>query len=213
MSRAERHRLHVRTNLVVAARAALAATGEVTASVVNDICEQCGIHPFAFRIMFPLDEDLLDAVNVLLVDECADRLRAGVAAYRAPADQGAAIDAAAAALASAWPLDRGGLVIRARWRLNALAENRGGEPVVAAERRFVRALTSILADLLAKMGRRFVWPPTLAVRVILDTYERSFEAWVLSGGNEVTFPESPYVRRTLPAVLLHTSEPVPEETT
>lgn len=36
---------------------------------------------------------------------------------------------------------------------------------------------------------------------ILDTYERSFEAWVLGGHEESDFPDSSYVRRTLPTLL------------
>ena len=46
------------------------------------------------------------------------------------------------------------------------------------------------------------------VRVVILTYERSFESWILSGGNEKSFPESSYVRHTLPALLLGVSRPL-----
>ena len=60
---------------------------------------------------------------------------------------------------------------------------------------------------MAKLDRAFVWPPRLAVRVILDTFERSFEAWLLSGNPEAGFPSSLYVRRTLPTILEELTRP------
>jgi AcrR family transcriptional regulator len=198
-----------RSRVTVAARAALGATGELTDVLVADICEQSGIHPFAFRTLFPSNDDLLDAVNARLVEECADRLRSGVATFTPPEDPGSTLSDAAVALAKAKPLDRGGFLIRARWRLTAIQQQRDAATVAQAERRFVSALTGIFGELFEKLGRRFHWPPKLAVRVILDTYERSFEAWILAGNSEHDFSESPYVRRTLPRLLEKTSELIP----
>ena len=48
----------------------------------------------------------------------------------------------------------------------------------------------------------------LAVRVIVDTYERSFESWLLMGNREEDFDASPYATRTLPVLLRETSAPI-----
>ena len=202
-TRRERHRLAVRRRLVISARLALAHDGTVTPRIVADICEQNGVHPSAFRAFFDSHDDLLDAVNDLLVEECADRLRDGVAAFTPPAVD--AIEAAARAIAESWPIERGGVIIRAQRRLHGLVSPEQTQPVVAAEKRFALAVTQILADLLQRLGRRFDWSPVLAVRIILDSYERSFEAWILKGHSETSFVESPYVTRTLPELLRRTS--------
>lgn len=200
------HRSDVRRRLVLAARISLARGGGVTDRLVADICGQAGTHPYAFRQLFPTADDLLDAVTDLLVVECASRLRAGVDAFVAPAT-GSPFEAAAVALAEAWPLDRGGLVIRAERRLRVLRTDDGSDPVLAAERRFVGELGDVLDDLMARLGRTFAWPSRLAVRVILDTFERSFEAWILRGNPEAAFPSSPFVRRTLPTILEELTRP------
>ncbi|TFC72040.1 hypothetical protein E3O45_13610 [Cryobacterium sp. TMS1-20-1] len=97
--------------------------------LVSDVCKQIGLHPHACRSLFPTDDVLLDAVNDLLVEECAQRLRGGVSAFTPKGDG-----------------------------------------------------------------------------VILDTWERSFEAWLLSSYTESNFSESPYIARTLPALLEQVSE-------
>jgi len=118
--------------------------------------------------------------------------------------------AAAAVLALARPLDRGGLIIRAHRRLNGLRNPGNADSVAEAERRFLGELVDIFAALVAKTGRRFTWNKHLAARVIVDTYERSFEAWMLAGNDEHRFHESSYIRGTLPVLLaeLTIQEPV-----
>lgn len=98
------------------------------------------------------------------------------------------------------------MIIRAERRSRALRTGEGDRTVTAAERRFVSALTGVFDELLPKLDRTFSWNPTLAVRVILDTWERSFEAWLLDGHTESNFSESPYIARTLPALLEQVSE-------
>ena len=195
-----------RRRFVVAARVALAATGEVTPQLIQDVCEQSGLHPAAYRTVFPTDEVLFDAVHDTLVEECADRLRSSVNNFVPPADRDAALVAAATCLALARPVDRGGLVIRNRRRLRALMFPIEASSVIRAERKFVGEVTGTLTQLMAKLGRRFAWDPTLAVRVILDTYERSFEVWLIGGGAEENFDESAYIRRTLPALMRRMSD-------
>lgn len=207
-NRIERHRERTRQHLVAAARLALSFTGELTPQVVKDICEQVGLHPTAFASFFPTEDALLDAVNEALVEECASRLRTGVAQFEPPADAEEAFHAAANALAGSWPLERGGLLIRARRRVSALASTADAGPVVAAEKRFSIVLAETLTEMMSKLGRRFEWSTGMAVRVILDSYERSFEAWILGGNNESTFERSPFVQRTLPELLRLTSTPV-----
>ena len=197
-----------RRRIAVAARVALAAGEGVSPPLLADLCEQVGASVRGLRRLFPTDESLLDAVYELLVDECADRLRAGVAAFPAGTSAPAGSDEsatrffrAARALAEAWPLDRGGFIIRSERRLRALRELRDGGAVTEGERRFVLALSDAIGELLSKIGRDFAWPTTLAVRIIVDTWERSFEAWLLDGHRESEFAKSPYIARTLPTLL------------
>ncbi len=79
--------------------------------------------------------------------------------------------------------------------------------MIESERAFLPALLEAFELLLSRIGRRFEWQPALGVRVVILTYERSFESWIASGGNEKSFPESSYVRHTLPALLLGVSRP------
>lgn len=187
--------------LVVAGLAHLASGGMVTASLIEDVCRQVGLHPYAFRRFFPTDHEYFGAINDSLVAECASRLRAGVDGFVPAAAGDAALIEAAVMLANSWPLTRAGMVIRANRRVQGMVNDRDGEHIVEAERLFVGALLGVFSDLMARLGRTFTWSPKLAVRVMLDTYERSFEVWLLSGRDESTFSSSPYILRTLPSLL------------
>jgi hypothetical protein len=204
----ELHRHELRRRVTRAARAALATRGEITDAIIADICEQTGIHPRGFRNLFPTNESLLDAINDELVEECASRLRHGVEHFHPAVGGDAGLLEAAIVLASAWPLDRSGLLIRASRRLLALRHPDSGHSALEGDRRFVGELTDTFTLLMTRLGREFSWPTTLAVRVILDTYERSFEAWLLAGQKEGSFPTAPFVQRTLPRLLEGVSRPV-----
>lgn len=192
-----------------AARASLGFDGRLTREAIADACQQAGVNTFAYRTLFPDDDALLDEVNELLVEECASRLRAGVDKFAAVPDDEQALREAADCLAGSWPLDRAGLLIRSERRMAALRSASPAGQAVAAEKRFVTVLTDVLTEMLHKLGRRFLWRPDLAVRVILDTYERSFEAWLIQGNEESRFNESTFVRVTLPTILRETSTPDP----
>lgn len=43
--------------------------------------------------------------------------------------------------------------------------------------------------------------------MIVSTYERSFETWLLEGRDEATFAESSYVKGTLPDLLRRMTAP------
>jgi AcrR family transcriptional regulator len=191
--------------LATAARAPLAESGGVTPQLIDDVCRQAGVHPHSFRTLFPDDDAFLDAVIVGLVEDCAARLRGGVAGFAAGAAP--SFGDAARALADSWPLDREGMLIRADRRSRALRRSADGQAVLAAEKLFLDALVEVLSDLMARLGRRFSHSPVRSVRVILDTYERSFETWLLSGNDAGDFHSSPYVQRTLPTLLEDISEP------
>lgn len=195
--------------LVTAARARLASGEECSPRLIDELCAHSGVRPASFRALFPEPEGLLDAVNEQLVEECASRLRLAVAAFaptRGASDAEALIEAAAA-LGAARPLDRSSLVIRQTRRSQALRLGTGSANTARAERRFVGAVSEAFESLFSAQGRRFSWPPVLAVRIILDTYERSFEAWLLDGNDEGAFVASPYITRSLPDLLARLSEP------
>lgn len=208
MPRADATRARAAERLVNAARIALGTGRGISAELIADICEQSGVAASAFRRFFPDDDALLDAVGARLVDECATRLRSAVDGFDPSDVDGDPLDAAGLMLARAWPLDRGGLLIRAERRLRALTDARSGDAAAAVEREFVERLVPVLSDLMTAVGRRFTWPSKLAARVIIDTYERSFETWLLTGHDEEDFGDSPYAQRTLPALLRETSSPV-----
>lgn len=200
------HRGAVERRIVAAARIALSGGGELDDRIVNDISEAAGIHPYAVRQIFPTNDDLFEAVHAALVEECASRLQAGVDRFRAQSESLTPVGAARA-LAEAWPIDRGGVTLRADRRARALAAKVSGPLLLTSERRFLQALLPIVESLIEALGREFNHSAALATRVILDTFERSFEAWILEGNADSRFSESPYVRRTLPALLELLSSP------
>ena len=212
MSRIEIQRQAVMARLATAARVPLAESCGVTPQLIDDVCRQVGVHPHSFRALFPDDDAFLDAVTDGLVEDCAARLRGGVAAFEPSAEaaggSSVAFAEAAVALADSWPLDRDGMLIRADRRARALRRSDGGSAVLKAEKLFLDALVDVHSELMAKLGRRFAGSPVRSVRVILDTYERAFETWLLTGADAAGFHSSPYVQRTLPTLLENMSEPV-----
>ena len=204
------HRGTVKRRVTLAARIALSGGGGIDQHLIADVCESVGIHPHAFRQLFPTDDDLFDAVHSSLVEEAATRLQACVDRFE-PLSPETRFQDAARELAEAWPIERGGMTIRADRRASALAGRVSGPALLASERHFVQALVTILSELVAKLGRTFDHSPTLAVRVILDTFERSFEAWILEGHPDSRFAESPYILRTLPTLLEQFTSPTYNE--
>lgn len=198
----------LRRRLVAGARTHAAAAGiGVTPQLIEDVCEQLGITAPMFRSLFPSDADFLDRINDALVDECVSRLSAGVARIDRAPGPGDALERAALALAESRPLTRSGILIRASRRLRAMEHPEERQHLSEAERRYAVALLDVFAELMSRLDRTFTWSPLLAVRVILDTYERSFEMWIIEGDHEDAFERSPYVRRTLPRLLREMSEP------
>jgi hypothetical protein len=192
-------RLDARRRLVTAARVHLSSADAIGPRFVDVLCRQVGMHPRSFNVLFESDEAFLDAVHDSFVADCATRLRGGVEGFT-PSTPHLALGEAAVALAASWPLDRASLLIRAERRIRALRTGAGGAAVAA-----------IFEQLAQRAGRRFTWSPVLAVWVILDTYERSFESWLLEDHAEGDFAASPYVQRTLPSLLAEMSAPLDRE--
>lgn len=207
--RAEQARIASRARIIALARSLLPISDGVSEDLVRELADQTGISVRALRTLFPTNADLLRAVNEQLIAECAQRLSHATDSVP-PGSSEMTLQEAARALAESWPMDWASLTIRARERANALAGRTGVTEVIAAERAFVPALLDAFLTLMARLDRRFVWEPVLAVRVVILAYERSFEAWVMSGGDERTFPTSPFVQQTLPQILDGLSEPNPE---
>jgi hypothetical protein len=194
--------LQRRSRLLVAraARAALSFDGRLTAPTIEDACKQAGIHPHAYRVLFPTTEVLLDEIARLLVAESASRMERMIEQF-VPAGDSDDLTRAAICLARSSPLDRAGLMIRVERRLAAVRRRDGGAAVEGSEDALIVVLADILNALLGKLGRRPSWPPHLLARVVLDTYERSFEGWLLGLNEESTFHESAYAREVLPLIL------------
>jgi AcrR family transcriptional regulator len=196
-----------RRRLTLAGRIALANGGGVTPQLIADVCEQSGIHPQSFRQLYPTDDAFLDAVQECVALECAERLRSSFAEIRG-LDDAQMLQAAAVALARSRPIDRGAVIIRAERRLRALRSPNDATALLAAEHRQLEALSAVVAELIGQLGRDASWPTPLAARIIIETYERSFEAWVFGGGDERDFHTSSYVTRTLPTLLGRMTAPL-----
>lgn len=195
--------LQRRSRLLVAkaARAALSFDGRLTAPTIEDACEQAGIHPHAYRVLFPTSEVLLDEITRILVAESADRMERMIEQFRPEGDHAEDLRRAAVCLARSSPLDRAGLMIRVERRIAAVRRREGGDAVEGSEDALIAVLADILNSLLGNVGRRPSWPPRLLARVVLDTYERAFEGWLLGLNEESRFHESEYVREVLPMIL------------
>ncbi|QJU53425.1 hypothetical protein SCB71_09180 [Herbiconiux sp. KACC 21604] len=202
----EWQRADARSRLAAAGRIALAAGGAVTPQLIADVCEQAGIHPESFRALFATDDEFLDAVQERLAEECAERLRAGLGGL-AGLDDEELLGRAAVALAQARPIDRGAVIIRAERRLRALRSANAAESLLAAERRHLETLSAVVIELIDELDRDPSWPPALAARLILESYESSFEGWVFAGHDESDFDTSSYVTRTLPTLLARMTSP------
>ncbi|TFD76205.1 hypothetical protein [Cryobacterium psychrophilum] len=179
----------------------------MTAQLIADVCEQAGIHPQSFRLLYATDDAFLDAVQERLALECAERLRSSFGEI-AGLDDAQMLQAAAVALARSRPIDRGAVTIRAERRLRALRSPNEAKALLAAENRQLHALSAVVAELIGQLHRDASWPAALAARIIIETYERSFEAWVFGSGDERDFHTSSYVTRTLPTLLGRMTAPI-----
>jgi hypothetical protein len=204
--KAEERRLHARRTVAVAARIRVAEGATVDDRLLSELCVAVGLHPHVGRQLFPDADSLLDTITDEVVAECAARLDAAARGFR-PSVGGEGVGEVAVTIANAVPLDRTGISVRAARRLRALRRPDDGPGAAVAERRFVDASAGALAQLLARVGLRFEWPEMLAARVILQTYERSLESWLLAGGEASDFANSPYIRRALPKMLARMTVP------
>ena len=197
-----------RARVLTLARAMLPLSDGISDELIGDLADGAGVSVRALRTLFPTNADLLRAVNQQLIDECAGRLTSAAGRFT-PVSPDDDLREAAVALAEAWPMDWASLVIRSRERADALAGRTGHAEVADSERSFVPALLDAFLTLMARLNRQFTWEPVLAVRLVILAYERSFEAWVMSGGDERTFATSPFVQQTLPQIFAGISAPLP----
>ena len=203
-------RAAARSRVLTLARALLPASDGVSDDLVSEIADQANLSMRSFRTLFPTNADLLRAVNDELIRECAERV-AAVSHKVEPGSSAENVRAAAEALALAWPMNCASLSIRAHERARALSDQTFRPEVAQIERAYVPALLDAFLSLMARLERRFVWPPVLGVRVVILAYERSFESWILSGGDERNFHTSPFVQETLPQILIGLSTPISVE--
>lgn len=208
-SRVDASRRQSRARVITLARIMLPTWEGSLPALVAELRAETGLGDGAFRTLFPADRDLLHAVDHELLEECAQRVRSAAESFDPEQNPGVPPEVAmSVALADARPLDWNSLTIRLRERQLAASTGARSEEVMESERAFLPALLDAFELLLSRIGRRFEWQPALGVRVVILTYERSFESWVMSGGNEKSFSESSFVRHTLPALLLGVSRPL-----
>jgi hypothetical protein len=196
---------------VSAARAVIAGNGRLDYVLLDEVSYQLERPPATLRALFVDDESLLDAVNEQLVEECADRLQAALERLTHSGDAERDIRQFARVIAQAAPLDYAGLVFRTARRWTALRSGDGSTRAVAAESAVVDRLGLILASGFQRIGREPAWDGHLVARVLISTYERSFEAWILQGGHDTDFVDSAFIRRTLPQLLTMVSRPLSAE--
>lgn len=207
-SRGDAARRQSRARVITMARILLPTWDGSLPALTTELRRESGLGDGAFRTLFASDRDLLHAVDHELLEECAQRVRSAAESFDPAAHPDEPPEVAiSAALARARPLDWSSLTIRLRERQLAASTGARSEDVIESERAYLPALLEAFELLLSRIGRRFAWQPALGVRVVILTYERSFESWILSGGNEKSFPESSFVRQTLPALLLGVSSP------
>lgn len=208
-SRVDASRRQSRARVITLARIMLPTWEGSLPALVAELRAETGLGDGAFRTLFPADRDLLHAVDHELLEECAQRVRSAAESFDPEQHPDVPPEVAmSVALAGARPLDWNSLTIRLRERQLAASTGARSEEVMESERAFLPALLDAFELLLSRIGRRFEWQPALGVRVVILTYERSFESWVMSGGNEKSFSESSFVRHTLPALLLGVSRPL-----
>ncbi|UJP09058.1 hypothetical protein L2X99_11335 [Microbacterium sp. KUDC0406] len=197
-----------RARVVTLARILLPTWDGSLAELTTELRTEAGLSDGAFRTLFPTDSALLHAVDLELIEECAQRVRSAAESFDAREHDGEdLVLALSIALAEARPLDWSSLTIRLRERQLAASTGARSEDVIESERAFLPALLDAFELLFSQIGREFEWQPALGVRVVILTYERSFESWIMSGGDEKSFAGSPFVRQTLPALLLGVSRP------
>ncbi|MBS1673360.1 MAG: hypothetical protein JSS74_05280 [Actinobacteria bacterium] len=207
-SKVDATRRQSRARVITLARIMLPTWDGSLPALTAELRRESGLADGTFRTLFPTDRDLLQAVDHELLEECAQRTRSAAESFDPEDHPGETPETAISiALAHARPLDWSSLTIRLRERQLAASTGARSEDVLESERAFLPALLEAYELLLARIGRRFEWQPALAVRVLILTYERSFESWILAGGNEKSFAESTYVQHTLPALLLGVSRP------
>ena len=172
--------------------------------------ESVGVTRGALLALFRDEHDLLDAVNDALVAETKDRLRSATDAVRSTPKTGdeADVRALVCAVVRSCPLDRSSLLVRAERRRRALRRVDLTHAATRAERRFLDAVQSDIAALLAAIGREARPTLSVAARAFLNGYERAFEAWLLNGGSERNFEQSGFAQHELPALALALSRPM-----
>lgn len=197
----------VRERVVVATRGAV-LLGGLEPLPWDEVGAAAGVSPRSLRALFRDEDDLWDAVTEHLVGEAAQRL----AAVDTDGSSGAPDPLAAArmladAVIRARPLDRGGLLVRLERRARALRSARPRPATRAAEGRFLRELGAQIGALLGVVGREPALPLHDVTRILLNTYERAFEAWLAAGRAESRFHESRFALDTLPTLILALSRP------
>jgi len=200
VSRVADHREAARRSLIQAARTHLTRGDDLSPLVIDDICKQVGIHPKAFGAIYESQSALFDDIHAALIEECRVRLVGAVDTFQ-PTGSAGDLRGIAVAVANARPLTRAGFLFRLGRRQRALTREGEGLSIAASERLFTMAVADIVTALVGRLDRQLIWRPSLATRIILDTYERSFEAWLLDGHDEEDFVDSTYIGWTLPELL------------
>src|ERR1700722_18253618 len=82
MSSRNNLRLAVRGRLILAGRTLLSSGHPLSSAIVTDVCSQAGVNSRSFSVFFTSEGEYLDAIHAQIVDDCAQRLEAGVGAFR-----------------------------------------------------------------------------------------------------------------------------------
>lgn len=210
----DRRRQDARRRIVAAMRMSALLEGPDAPLTLDRIGESIDLPSRAVHGLFRDADDLLDELNEQLVEEAALRLGSVEAAVTtaAGADPEQSVRALVDAVVRARPLERSGLIVRIERRRRALRQPGPRPSIRNAEGRFPAVLSGEIARLLAISGREPVTSVDVS-RVLLNCYERAFEAWLADGHDEADFAGSPFACETLPCLVLalSTSDVLPAE--
>lgn len=197
-----------RTVVLTAARVGMAGYGAFDHADIDELCHQTGISRARLRILFDDEGGFLAALYQQLANESADRFERALVDWTPSHHPRNDMAALARRAATSSPLDYAGLKARLERRVSSLGRGTVDRSGAVAESRFLARFGPTLASAMIRCGRALNCEARLAASVVVAAYERGLEDWLARGNSEHRFADSPFVKRTLPDLLLGLSSAI-----